>query len=542
MANQVEITVLKGGGTGSVFERTVPVLVGRTSAADVRFPEPDVSGRHVLIEASGTGFDVVNLSRHRTVLNGRDLQPDERVRLASGDVLELGGSVRIRVSFAELPPTAPDEAETVADGAGLPETVAAEAATMTGMPFEQTLDDTAFLASAATQEDGGEKCGEAKSIGGDGETCIIQTHIASPEEVAEARASLERGRRARRGFFFVVLVLFLALLAGFYVVRQTHRETDWMSLPCNRLTGKPDVRAFLVRNAASNILLRVDYPYSPKMAVRADDTRPELEVETVMGRDGDVPYRLRFQAVRRDDELRLSLVDSMWRWMSRRRREESDLTFDAQTIDELEVSFFEDEYAWCCQEATDYGIRFIRQRYQYARPDGKVWCGFVLYFRSGDTAYALCREIPEAYWKRGSGQLTADPNIGIFRAFAQTYWESPGAGQMPLDWSRAQLLGEIRAELNPERSGIWRKIRRWIDALIVHSWRGTDGERREAFGILAQLREYERNFYWGKYNAYDAAKANRADKRCRSIRQDCQAVFNEPDDRRYHLINNGEVW
>lgn len=541
MASQVEISVLKGGGTGTAFERTVPVLVGRSSAADVHFHEEDVSGRHVLIEASGTGFDVVNLSRRRTVLNGRELQPDERVRLASGDILELGGSVRIRVSFAERSPNAPDDAGTVADGARLPETVAAEAVTMPGMPFEQMVGDTVFRVSTVAQGNGGEKGDETKFLGG-GETCIIQTHIASPEEVAEARAALERGRRARRGFFFVVLVLFLALLAGFYVVRQTHRETDWMSLPCNRLTGKTDVRAFLVRNAASNILLRIDYPYSPKMAVQADDARPELEVETVMGRDGDVPYRLRFQAVRRDDELRLSLVDSMWRWMSRRRREESDLTFDAQTIDELEVSFFEDEYAWCCQEATDYGIRFIRQRYQHARSDGKVWCGFVLYFRSGDTAYTLCREIPEAYWKRGCGQLTADPNIGIFRAFAQTYWESPGAGQMPLDWSRAQLLGEIRAELNPERSGIWRKIRRWIDALIVHSWRGTDGERREAFGLLAQLREYERNFYWGKYNAYDAAKANRADKRCRSIRQDCQAVFNEPDDRRYHLINNGEVW
>lgn len=536
MVCQVELARIGDKGE-SVSVSKLPALIGRSPSADVHCPEPDVSGRHVRLESSANGVVAVNLSKHRTVLNGRRLSVDEQVLVAEGDVLELGAHVRLRVRSLSASPVRADEAETdVGTGGGdAAATMTMAEGTLTGVPIG-SMEETQFVSAPDAEEQGG---GETTN---GGETRVIETHIASPEELAAARAGMERANRVRRGLFFGALALFAGLLAALYVFRQTHLETEWMSLPLDPQTGRPSVAAFVVRDDQSNALLRVDYPRTPQLVVRADEARPELEVESAMGRDGDVPYRLNFTAVRRTDELELSLDESMWRWMSLRRKVEGDMTFEAQTREELRTRFFEDEYGWCCQQATEHGVRFIRQRYQHARADGNVWCGYVLYFRLGDVAYALCREIPEAYWKRGSGQLLADPNVGLFRAYSLAYWESPGRAAMPLEWSRERLLDEIRLELNPERSGIWRKVHGWIDALIVKSWSARASDRSAAFALLAQLREYENNFYWGKYNAYDAARTNRADKRCRLIRQDCKSVFSNPADRRYHLINNAEIW
>lgn len=538
MVCQVELTRIGDKGE-SVSVSTLPVLIGRSQSADVICPEPDVSSRHVRLEQSAKGVVAVNLSRYRTMLNGRRLSVDERAVIAESDVLELGTHVRLRVRPLLASLVGADEADTdvgtADDGTSSPATMTMVGDTLTGVPIG-TIEETQFVSAQDAEEPGG---GETTN---GCETRAIETHIASPEELAEARADMERASHVRRGMFFGALALFAGLLVVLYVFRQTHLETEWMSLPIDPQTGRPSVAAFVVRDDQSNSLLRVDYPQVPQLVVRADESRPELEVESAMGRDGDVPYRLSFTAVRRADELELSLDESMWRWMSLRRKAEGDMTFEAQTREELQTRFFEDEYDWCCQQATEYGIRFIRQRYQHARADGNVWCGYVIYFRLGDVAYALCREIPEAHWKRGSGQLLADPNIGIFRAYSLAYWESPGKTAMPLEWSREHLMAEIRRELNPERSGIWRKVHGWIDALIVKSWSARASDRSAAFALLAQLREYENNFYWGKFNAYDAARINQADKRCRQIRQDCKSVFCNPDDRRYHLINDAEIW
>ena len=389
-------------------------------------------------------------------------------------------------------------------------------------------------ADAATAEDDEEE-------EGDGETRGMETRAGSMEEILALKRDYERKVKARKTMHLVLIVAFVAALVGVYFVTQRNRETDWMSIPKDPATGNAAVREYLVSAPDGGTLLRVDYPVSKGMSVTKDPDGGGIEVVSRMGRDADVPYYLRFECRRSADELKLSLVDSVWRWVQVL-QSEAGFLFDVNAPEDVKPKFFEDVFAWCCEEETLYGVRFVMLPYQRTRPDRTTWRGIAIYLRSGDAAYSLRREIPISQWKRGQGQLMADPNLAVFARFAHDYWESPGADGLPLDWPSSQLAGEIRRGLHPARPGMWVRVRKWIDALLAKEWRGDADMHESGMRFLKQLREYQKNFYWGEYNALEAAKAVDRDKRVKQIRQDCKAVFQDPSDRRYYLVGDGKVW
>jgi len=69
------------------------VVIGRASDADVRLSDTGVSRRHAEVRHEGDDHVLVDLgSTNGTLVNGR---PIERVRLASGDRIELGATVLV---------------------------------------------------------------------------------------------------------------------------------------------------------------------------------------------------------------------------------------------------------------------------------------------------------------------------------------------------------------------------------------------------------------------------------------------------------------
>ena len=172
-----------------------------------------------------------------------------------------------------------------------------------------------------------------------------------------------------------------------------------------------------------------------------------------------------------------------------------------------------------------------------------MWHGVAIYFRKGDTVYLHRREIPEFYWARGGNRIASfDPNIAIYAEFINSYWESPGVEGLPVDRSIPELMASIRSVLAKERASDWRFLKKDIDAVLVRTWQTDPKTRDLAEGCLRQFREVLRVYYYGKYNAFKAAQANRDDKRMRRFRQDAAMVFDDPDERYYHLIGNAEVW
>ena len=261
-----------------------------------------------------------------------------------------------------------------------------------------------------------------------------------------------------------------------------------------------------------------------------------------MGRERDVPFFLKIESLRDEDELRKDLIQSARDWIARAEASGSGYVFDMRVKEELKFEFFEDVFPGSCQKLSLYGVKFVTFDYKRTWPDGELWHGVLIYFRRGDTAFVHRREIPERYWVRGSYRILQDPNIAVYANFIDSYWESPGLDNLPMDRSIPSMMASIEDVLSKERASDWPFARRELDAILVKTWR-TDGKTRErAEGYLKQFRELLRTFYYGKYNAYQTAKDNGNERRMARFRADVTMVFQDPNERFYHLVSNGGIW
>ena len=603
--NEWHLMIVGGAFNGRerVFSGDAPVVVGRSHTANVQLPksDADVSGRHVEFVVIEGIAHVRNLSQTRPVrVNGEDVPMGGVSPVQSGDMVELGGRVRIRLDavpqtdgISTAPEAVPDATATAAtkffegDGSLDVPTAVMEEASVTasggfGPPVRRPETPTSAtrvpegltsatrvpdgltsatrvpdgLTSATRVPDGVTSAtrvpaamlsGDSETETGDGasedgQTVEAQTRAGSLQEIIDMKNALDRRRKVRRITLGVVLSLVAAALVTIYFLTGTIGVEAKMEWPKNA-DGTLDQRAYMIRNADGAILLKVDYPGNPNITETPSPDNNGISVVTWYGLRRDVPYFLMFEATSHPDELHLDLMASVRRWFAKAEASGEGYVFDERMRDELQPKFFEDVYPGSCEKKTLYGIRFLEFEYKRTwSEDGKLWHGWAHYFRCGDTVYVLRREIPEFYWERGGYRIKQDPNIAIYATFSDAYWESPGDEKLPSKESTGELMHEIRDALAKERPGDWRFIRRDIDGVLARTWRTDPKIREMAESYLRQYRDMLRVYYNGKYNAFLTAKDNREDKKMGRIRQDAQAVFNKPDERYYFLVNNGEVW
>ena len=425
--------------------------------------------------------------------------------------------------------------------------VLGDASGMYGKPYGATVATNVFdsgtvatkVADAMLSGDSATETGDGVSE--EGNTVEAKTRQGSWEEIQAMKEALDRKRKFRRVVSMAGIVLVGIVLVAIYVFTDGIGVESGMAYPENA-AGEPDVRTYAIRNGDGDILLKVDYPNHPNIAETEAQDNKGISVVSWYGKRRDVPYYLQLEVLSHPDELRIDLMDSVRRWFEKAESSGEGYVFDERMRNELKPMFFEDVYPGSCQIKTLYGVRFLEFEYKRTWPDGKLWHGVAHYFRSGDTVYLLRREIPEFYWVRGGYRIKADPNIAVYGLFSEGYWESPGEKELLGELSTYELMDEIRKFLSKERAADWRLVRRNIDTVLARTWR-TDPKTRElAESCLRQFREVLRVYYNGKYNAFLTAKDNREEKKMRFIRQDVQIVFDQPDERYYFLVNNGEVW
>lgn len=589
-----KLTIIGGDENGSdfTFPSDKPVVIGRSHAADLRLTEPDISGRHVELSVTEDGeAQMRNLSRFATWIGNREIASGATAPIGVRDAIELGRHVRVRLnavpgvaSEPPAPPAAPPAPDAALDAPTLTSpggdetfcatqcaetnaTCAPAPSLATQMP--ETL-MTAFVADQATAAapppsakpaqaqkkkasappppadtvaDDCETIFTAADGGAadEGETRMLETRLGSFEEILQLHHELERRSRFRKVAVGFVFALFAIVLAALWFVSRTTRETETMDYP-KTAQGRRDEGKYHLRDGGGRPLIVVDYPRNDKMDVTLSPDSNGVSVVSFMGRDRDVPFFLQMEAVEREEELKLDLMASVRGWIARTENAGSGFVFDERVKDELRPAFFEDVYPSCCQSQSLYGIRFVMCEYKRTWADGRLWHGVLIYFRSGDTVYVLRREIPELYWERGGYRLRQDPNIGIYTAFAESYWESPGVDGLPTGRSTADLMDSVRTILSKERASDWPFLKKELDAVLVRTWRADSKTRDLAQGCLRQFREVLRVYYWGKFNAFVNAKSIRDEKRMARIRQDCQAVFGNSDERYFFLVANPEEW
>ena len=562
------LTVVGGAENGKdfVLSGDRPVVIGRSHSADMRLTEPDVSGKHIELSVEGGACRMRNLSRYASRVNGVEFASGAEGPVTAGDSIEIGRRVKVRVD--SVPVTQPASGQSDArDDLDAPTAVMEEASTASQeRAFFEPDEEGATIATHAASETfatnfissgsvpvapaddgetvlfGGAQGGDgADDETGDGETRELETRIGSMEEIVQRRKELEKKSKFRKVAASFGFISVAALLAALWFVSRTTKETYEMSFPKDA-NGQPDAASYILRDSVGNALVEVDYPRNPKMSVTKSPDKNSISVVSFMGRDRDVPFFLQTEAVSNEDELKIGLMQSVKAWIGRMEASGGGFVFDELMKNDLEPVFFEEVYPDSCQSKSLYGVRFVMFEYKRTWPDGKLWHGIVIYFRRGDTVFIHRREIPEFYWERGGYRIRKDPNIAIYSNLIDTYWESPGVEGLPLGKSVPELMASIRNILSKERASDWRFLKKDIDAVLIKTWRGDSKTRDFAEGCLRQFRDVLRKFYYGKYNAYLNAKDNRDEKKMLKFRQDCKMVFDDPSERYYYLLGNGEAW
>ena len=580
--NDWKVTVIGGNKNGNdySFSADSPVLVGRTHVADLRLEEGDVSGRHVEFIMEGGQAKVRNLSRRALRIDSNEIQTGETAPAKTGSTLYLGSRVRVRIDAVpapvsarshpvdhavslEDPPVAvmeevspsdtrtsvtrfsemPTEATKVPDmltGATKMPDMFTEATKAPGFdpdatqPFDSSSTSQGLLTSGDDEtvtSDGEDKTKEAKTV------------VAPMEEIIALKKKLAQQSKRRKFVVTMGFALFAAALGFIWFVTRMTQETTSMSIPRNA-KGEMDLVKWVYRDSNGHPLVFVEYPGGRDLNVEYLPGSNGVQVVSRMGRDRDVPFFLQFEVIESPDELKVSLEESVRRWMERSADSGLDFMLTGNSEAGVKTYFFEDTYPFSCEVKTDYGVRFSRLEYIRQWPRGEQFHGVLIYFRRGAMVFVLRREIPQSQWVRGGRQLMTEPNLAIYKEFSDEYWESPGIEGLPVDESVDKLFDIINGTLSRERPSEWRTIRGKpaLDAVLVKVWDANPRQRELALDKLRRFREAVAKFYWGKYNAYQVAKGVGDYKRMSSLRRDCQKVFNDPTERYWNLASGEEGW
>ena len=370
----------------------------------------------------------------------------------------------------------------------------------------------------------------------EGKTRDLETRPGAMDEIMALKAGLERKRRRKHAIVLSGFAIVVLMLVGVWFTSRTSKETDVVTVR--------EIAKYSIKNEQGNPLVEVDYPRSDGMVVTESPDGSGVTVVSAMGRDEDVPFFLQLEAFSRNEELELDLLSSVRSWMARAEESGAGYVFDIKVKDELRCQFLEDAFPGSCETKSLYGVKIVTFDYKrtWADAEKTLWHGVAIYFRRGDTVFIHRREIPESHWVRGGYRIELDPNIAVYSAFIDSYWESPGVDGLPMAQQASELMESVRGVLAKERASDWRYAKKELDAVLAKTWRTDPKTRDLAMGCLRQFREILRTYYYGKYNAFDTARENRDEKRMARIRNDAAMVFDDPSERYYHLVANGEVW
>ena len=543
-------------GDTRTLDLSAPAAVGRSSKAQLRIDDPSnkTSGQHFNIRATDSGVEAVCLGKAGMKVGGRSLVSGDAVALSRGALIELPDGSKLRVDAISAGDASDetvlmmDERPTGTGATAFPTAATAygETKSATGATVFQTgatafpTGATAFPngATAATAYGGAMDAATGPSGASDsdsptydapsfagGQTIAGKTRIGNEIEIRRILERQKREQSFRQKLKSLAIAGAVALVA-LVVWWRWPTEERWLSHP------RP-IAQHALKDEVGRVEMVVDYPDSGSAHVsrRGDGG---IEVLTVTGKRRDVEFRLLFDCRRKEDaQLRLSLEDAA-------AREVSDLAnkgFEfSSPDDDIQLApgersgffFFERKYPLSCEVETLRGVRFFMR--EFVRSEGgRRWHGILIFFRNGDTAYRLVREIPDGEWERGKKLLRADPNLALYATFLNGQWESPGERALFLERKREDLRQSVDCGLMRKNPSEWERIGREIDTLVVMSWNASAEERRDARQLLEKFRSQSDVFYWEKWHS-DRGGDGTANGALRG-------AFHSERDRRWFLAN-----
>jgi len=515
-----------GGGDALLLLRDGENLAGRSRSVGLRLLDREISGRHFRIDIDGEQARITNLSSHGTMLDGEWIEGT--LPLSPGQVLTAGG--KINLEFVSADDIAGLDFINEADGSGTEQEPFAEVAEtiLPASPTEEraaetrltgidhvTLDDDEGVTMFGVDQSGTSDAGDLNETRM-GETQVLKTRVASEEEIEFLRR--QRGLALKkRDFKRIAFLIFIGLvLLLMWINRSPDRESSftWPQKDGKFQTGYSGLKG----GGHDRGSYSVYYPLASRTRVEAGDSA--VTVNTFLGRDEAVPMNLLLTRENDMEQLGMTGPAAFRRWIS----QVSGNAADAWNFGAISGPHFTGE---------ENGLPYFSCEYRRGSGNSS-WYGVANLFRNGKELAVLRIEVPFEEERRCRALVNGDSFLLADREYIRGNWsgtpaEGSGDGRKRLESVREKLPGVAFNNLH--------SLEEELRTVLRDSLRGGDANSYSAAQEqLKLLRERLRMGFNVQEIKRRNAMADHDELELRTVRNESEAIFSNPEDARYYRI------
>ena len=360
------------------------------------------------------------------------------------------------------------------------------------------------------------------------ETQIVQTRMASMDEINFIKNQIKKQQQSRLFFKFLIFSLFVVLLGIIWMLKSPPQEKV-LSWPQQKngdniiyLTKRIAVLDQGFQNGGFDIYYP-DWKNSKVVPVNPNI----VEIHTFLGKEADVPLIITVQREISDEfvyENRINALQSTLRRLSERKNEQ--FNFDSSPTSEfLRPDFGESENG------------LLVDKLAYQRDTGNSFFGILRFLRFEKTNYIVRAEVPAQEKLRALPILNSDTFIAIHPSFIRSHWEGND------EYSKGNIVRTIvgvKDELQRNSPMQYPRLEREIKGILAQSlYEKNKTVYKEAKSLLVLLRTRQQQWYNGqKIRWFSAVRENDTAEKMK-VRNDCEAVFSvEGDKRRYDILRD----
>ena len=360
------------------------------------------------------------------------------------------------------------------------------------------------------------------------ETQIVQTRMASMDEINFIKNQIKKQQQSRLFFKFLIFCLFVVLLGVIWMLKSPPQEKvlSWPTQKNGNHTIYLTKQIAVWNQSFKNGGFDIYYP-EWKNAKIVSVNPNVIEIHTFLGKEADVPLIITVQREISDEfvyENRTNALQNTLRRLSERKNEQ--FNFDSSpTAEFLRPNFGESENG------------LLVDKLAYQRDTGNSFFGVLRFFRFENTNYIVLAEVPAEEKLRALPILNGDTFIAIHPSFVRTHWE--GNDEYSKGNVTRTIVG-VKDELQRNSPMQYPRLEREIKSILAQSlYEKNKTVYSEAKSLLILLRTRQQQWYNGqKIRWFSAVRENDTTEKMK-VRNDCEAVFSvEGDKRRYDILRD----
>ena len=499
-----------------VLEAGKTIGIGRSRSNEIVVIEGDVSARHLLVTMLSSGEVELEVLSSRTTKIADELIPiGTRRTLNPGEVVSMGEIVRFSLAVGQDVDAKTDFSQ--AEATRL-EISGEESAFATVTSQQKTVIEPLKSSAKAVAIEKNEKPVDVNA------TVVMETRIASPEEMEAIRAVHHKKRVRKSILTSIPIIAFIVLSVLLYVVYKPVKE-EYASWPKDA-SGD-------YRNAYRIIepYLAVVYPDIANASVKK--TQNGVVIETAIGQTEDVPLRISAETNASIDEFYFGRNVSFDRFRERTRSADPSVSWG----NDSRMFFIGTE------RGAGVPVNFVSYTRRLGEED---YSGHLLYVRYSDRVTAIWIEVPLVHeWRASRFMRSHTASMVIYATrLVDAHWEGGDSSFLTKGKTAKDDLEAADRYLKQESSIYWGKAFVALrNALVKASLNKEEATVAAARDSLIALRHRQKEWYDAKCLAYQYARrlgdSRYAHEMLESIQSACESVFThelQDSDCRYELI------